>query len=97
MSDQRIYVASLSDYNGGRLHGVHIDMGDALDIDEVWGKVNAMLAASPEFKAFPQGGPAEEWAIHDYEGFGGWHLGENENLEKVLMVANLIANKGEAF
>jgi antirestriction protein len=92
---QRIYVASLSDYNAGILHGVWIDLADVDDIDDLWTKVKAMLAASVATKKY--GDVAEEWAIHDYEGFGGWRLSEYENLEKVLMVANLIANNGDAF
>ncbi len=68
---RRIYVASLHDYNAGRLHGVFIDLADYEDGDEIDEKVQAMLAASPEFKAFPAGGPAEEYEIHDHEGWGG--------------------------
>ncbi len=72
MSDpRRIYVASLHDYNAGHLHGVFIDLADYDDGDEIAEKVQAMLAASPEFKAFPEGGPAEEYEIHDHEGWGG--------------------------
>lgn len=87
---QRIYVASLSDYNAGRLHGCWIDLGEVDDIDDLWAKVNEMLARSRE-------AGAEEWAIHDYEGFGGYRLSESESFEKVLLLANLIANKGDAF
>jgi len=54
--EYRIYVASLSDYNAGRLHGAWIDATQ--DADEIEAEVQEMLAASPE--------PiAEEWAIHD--------------------------------
>lgn len=87
---QRIYVASLSDYNAGRLHGVFIDFSEVEDVDEVWAKINAMLAASPEAKAFPQGGPAEEWAIHDYEGFGEWRISEYESIAHVFVAAKFI-------
>src|SRR5581483_3902347 len=63
----RIYVASLADYNAGRLHGVWIDA--AQEPDDLQLHINAMLARSTE--------PiAEEWAIHDFEGFNGLHLGE---------------------
>ena len=87
---QRIYVASLSDYNAGRLHGVHIDLSECDDVDEVWARINKMLAASPEFKAFPQGGPAEEWAIHDYEGFGEWRISEYQSINTVFVAAKFI-------
>lgn len=58
----RVYVASLTDYNAGILHGCWVDFtGDAHM------EVAAMLAASPTAKR--EGQPAEEYAIHDHEGF----------------------------
>lgn len=76
----RIYVASLSDYNAGILHGAWIDFDQLDDIDDLWNAVRAMLAASPTAKAEP-GQPAEEWAIHDYEGWCGFSLSEYCGLE----------------
>lgn len=84
----RIYVASLSDYNAGRLHGVWITLDD--DIETTWSQLHAMLASSTE----PH---AEEWAIHDYEGFGPLALDEWENIEQVHAIANGIAEHGGAF
>jgi len=82
----RIYVASLSDYNAGRLHGRWIDANQsAEDITE---EVRAMLAASPE-------PVAEEWAIHDYEGFGSLSLSEWETFERVADIAAAIEEHGE--
>lgn len=88
----RIYVASLSDYNAGTLHGRWIDA--TLDVDEINEQVQAMLAASPTFREFPQGGPAEEWAIHDYDNFGSLRLGEYEPFDKVHAIAEAIAEHG---
>jgi antirestriction protein len=68
----RIYVACLAAYNSGRLHGAWIDA--ASDVWEIWADVQAMLAASPE-------ADAEEFAIHDYEGFEGVRIGEFESLK----------------
>lgn len=67
MTELRIYVASLSDYNAGILHGAWIDCEgkDAADLME---EVQAMLRASPT--AHREGLRAEEFAIHDHEGFG---------------------------
>ena|SRR6202795_4986381 len=87
-STPRIYVASLSDYNAGRLHGNWIDA--AQEPEELLDAVAAMLAASP----MPG---AEEWAIHDYEGFNGLALGEHESLESVAQIAAGIAEHGLAF
>ena len=84
----RIYVASLADYNAGRLHGAWIDATQ--DADDMQEEVNKMLAESKE--------PiAEEWAIHDYEGFQGLKLGEWESFDKVSEWATAIAEHGEAY
>ena len=59
----RIYVADQAAYNAGHLHGVWIDA--TLELDDIQGQVDAMLAASPVEDA-------EEYAIHDFEGFDGY-------------------------
>jgi antirestriction protein len=84
----RIYVASLSDYNAGRLHGIWLDA----DVDEetLHEGVRTMLAASTE----PY---AEEYAIHDYESFGPLHINEFESLESVSRLGRGIAENGMAF
>jgi hypothetical protein len=56
----------LSDYNAGILHGVWIDAVE--DADELQEPIDRMLAASPTTRRY--GDVAEEWAIHDFEGFG---------------------------
>lgn len=84
----RIYVASLSDYNDGRLHGSWVDA--AQEPDQLVEAVEAMLRAS----RVPG---AEEWAIHDYEGFGPLGLSEHESLEQISQLGQGIAAFGEAF
>jgi len=84
----RIYVASLADYNEGRLYGAWIDA--AQDEEELERCVKEMLARSPS-------PGAEEWAIHDYEGFGLLRLDEFESLAAVAKVASGIAEHGPAF
>lgn len=83
----RIYVACLAAYNNGKLHGKWIDA--AQDVDDIWAEIKEMLKASPE-------PGAEEWAVHDYEGFSPWRLSEWPSIEKVAMVAELVEDKGEA-
>ena len=84
----RIYIASLSDYNAGRLHGRWINA--ARPADELREDIAAMLARSPE--------PiAEEWAIHDYTDFCGTSVDEHEDLETVSELARGIAQHGHAF
>ncbi len=82
----RIYVACLAAYNNGRLHGRWIDA--ALGEDHIWEEVRAMLGASPEASA-------EEWAIHDYEGFEGAPLSEYSSFETIAALAEFIEERGE--
>ena len=82
----RIYVACLAAYNSGYLHGAWIDAAQ-----EPWGIYDAvrdMLAASPI-------ADAEEWAIHDYEGFGGIRIEEYTGFDRVSELATFLAEHGE--
>jgi antirestriction protein len=84
----RIYVASLSDYNAGRLHGTWMPAGIGAEALEA--AIQLMLDASPE-------PGAEEWAIHDYENFGPIHLPEYISIETVARLAEGIIEHGPAF
>ena len=77
-SGPRIYVACLAAYNAGILHGAWIDADQPAD--DMYAAVREILAASP----MPG---AEEWAIHDYEGFGPLSLSEWESFERVSAIA----------
>jgi antirestriction protein len=86
--EPRIYVASLSDYNAGRLLGAWINANQ--QHEDIQEGINEMLSRSPE--------PiAEEWAIHDYEGFGPLRIDEYESIEHVAKVARGIVNRGRAY
>jgi len=88
MSDDiRIYVADLAAYNNGYLHGVWIDATQ--EIDDIWEQINKMLKASPIDEV------AEEFAIHDYEGFGSYRLGEYEGIETAHKIACFIEEHEE--
>lgn len=77
----RIYVACLASYNNGTLHGEWIDATQGQDA--IWRDVSQMLLRSPaEY--------AEEWAIHDYEGFGDIQLSEYVSFETVATYAAFI-------
>lgn len=81
----RIYVACIAAYNNGHLHGAWIDAAQ-----EPWGlydETKAILAASPI-------GGAEEWAIHDYEGFGEIRIEEYTGFERVSALACFITEHG---
>jgi antirestriction protein len=84
----KIYVASLSDYNAGRLHGEWLDA--AQEPEALLAGISSMLAASRE-------PGAEEWAIHDYEAFAPVRLGEYESIEQVSKIALGIVEHGPAF
>ncbi|MDB9846211.1 antirestriction protein ArdA [Acidimicrobiales bacterium] len=84
----KIYAACLAAYNSGYLHGdwIHADQ----EAEYLHAEIQDMLERSPIRGA-------EEWAIHDYEGFGAFNLHEYENLETVARVAGGIALHGLAF
>jgi len=84
----RVYVACLAAYNNGKLYGAWIDANQ--DADDIWTDVQAMLAASPE-------SDAEEWAIHDCDGFYGLRLGESASFETVAELAGLLTEHGAAY
>jgi antirestriction protein len=84
-SDIRIYVACLAAYNSGHLHGRWIDAGQGEA--HIWEQTRVMLAASPE----PD---AEEWAIHDYEGFEGAPISEYSSFETIAEYADFISERG---
>lgn len=82
----RIYVACLAAYNSGYLHGAWIDA--AQEPWTIYDEVKAMLTASPV-------AGAEEWAIHDYEGFGEVRIEEYTGFDRVSALAMFIAEHGE--
>ena len=84
----RIYVSSLADYNAGRHHGRWIDADQ--NIEDIRREVAELLAESKELVA-------EDWAIHDYENFGGLRLSEFEDLEFVAEVTRLMGEHGAIF
>jgi antirestriction protein len=87
MSDEiRIYVADLAAYNAGYLHGKWIDLDS--DLDEIWNQIKIMLKESPVEDA-------EEYAIHDYEGFGNYPLSEYEGIERAIEVAQYLITHPE--
>lgn len=80
----RIYVACLSAYNNGKLHGRWIDcIHGRADIEEA---IADMLAASPE----PD---AEEYAIHDAEGWG-FRVEESHDLAELAQAAQYLGEYG---
>ena len=88
VNDPAIYAASLADYNDGRLHGRWIKANQ--EAEEIQAEISNMLAESR--MAY-----AEEWAIHDYEGFASFQVSEYESIPTVARIAQGIAEHGPAF
>ncbi len=84
----KIYVACLSAYNNGHLHGEWIDANQ--EVHCIHEDIQKMLKCSP----VPC---AEEWAIHDYEGFERLNISEYESIESVANYAQLIMEHGAAY
>ena len=82
----RIYVADLAAYNAGKLHGIWIDASK--DLEEIIDDVEKMLSKSPVENA-------EEYAIHDHEGFEGYDLSEFTSLKRVNEMAWFIEEHGK--
>lgn len=92
--EPRIYVASLSDYNNGLLHGAWLRADDT--VEDLQEAIDVMLTASPWARR--TGEPAEEWRIDDYEGFGEYlDIGGFENLATVAALADGVTQHGAAF
>lgn len=70
----RIYVADLAAYNAGSLHGKWIDLGQFADEEDLLAEIQANVLLPYH----------EEWAIHDYEGFGPIKVSEYEALHNVI-------------
>jgi antirestriction protein len=81
----RIYVACLAAYNNGYLHGAWIDATQGEW--GIWDDIQKMLAASP----IPE---AEEYAVHDYEGFEGARISEYMGIETIAKLAAFITEHG---
>lgn len=91
----QIYVACLASYNAGILHGKWIDASQGKET--VWEEIRTIMKTSTEESA-------EEWAIHDYQGFHGVKIDEWESIDKVCELAEAIqeheeqeSGKGEVF
>ncbi len=108
----RLYVACLASYNNGVLHGRWIDVGqDADEIQSEIAAILResqfpnVTVDCPECDGVGctecgdtgKVASAEEWAVHDFEGFGEINLGEYPDIEEVAALAAAIDEHGEPF
>lgn len=78
-NNPQIYIACLSAYNNGFLHGEWIDVSEGIDhINEC---IKEILSTSPVAEE------CEEWAIHDFQGFGDFRVSESHDLEELCEMA----------
>ncbi len=82
----QIYVVCLSSYNNGILFGEWIDA--TCNVEDIQEQIKQLLAKSPT-------PGAEEFAIHDYRGFGSLHIKRDESIEKVQEKALFIVEHGD--
>ena len=80
-----IYVADLAAYNSGILHGNWISLADKSS-DEVSEEIEAILAEGTKLysEKHTLNGKHEEYAIHDYEGFGPIKVGEYDSVSDLV-------------
>ena len=85
MDTPQIYVACLASYNNGILFGEWIDATQSET--DIMAEIYDMLENSPEEDA-------EEFAVHDYEGFGDVDIDEYTSIQAIAEYANFIQQHG---
>lgn len=97
----RVWIACLASYNAGRLIGEWVDATDADEMREATERITVeAIKAATEAGEFPvYFGVPEEFAIHDYDGFGDLSstLGEYPSWETVARIGALIEQYGDTF
>lgn len=84
-SKLRIFISCLAAYNAGFIHGKWVTALNSPDkIYDIIKK--EILATSPQHST--------EWAIHDYEGFGGLNI-TDESIEEICEMAQIISEWSE--
>lgn len=95
MNEMRIYVASLSDYNDGRLEGKWFDLADYSNASELMEAIQEML--DDLTKKYNDGEVREEWAVHDYEGIpstlASEYMGE-QDFQQLYDIAEVADDRG---
>lgn len=85
MDTPQIYVACLASYNNAILHGEWIDATQSES--DIMAEIYEMLENSPI-------AGAEEFALHDFEGFGSADIGEYTSIKTVAEYAVFIQQYG---
>lgn len=92
----KVYIASLSDYNNGRLEGKWFDLSDYLSASDLMDEINDMLNDLTKKYKNVDGEVREEWAVHDYEGIpptlASEYMGEAD-FEKLLEIRKVAEDR----
>lgn len=92
----KVYIASLSDYNNGRLEGKWFDLSDYLSASDLMDDINNMLKDLTKKYKKIDGEVREEWAVHDYEGIpptlASEYMGEAD-FEKLLEIRKVAEDR----
>jgi len=70
---------------------VEVECPECKDGGDLWKETCPMCKATGKVSS------AEEWAIHDFEGFGSIKLGEYEGISEVVELAQKLEEHGEIF
>ena len=93
----RVYIASLSDYNNGRLEGKWFDLSDYLSASDLMNDIHDMLQDLTKKYKNVDGEVREEWSVHDYEGIpptlASEYMGEPD-FEKLLEIRKVAEDRG---
>jgi antirestriction protein len=87
----KIYVACLSAYNNGYLHGLWVDATQ--EPEDIQDDIKWMLSWSPVV----DDEACDEWAIHDYENWMGIEINECEDISQLTELANILQEHGKPF
>jgi antirestriction protein len=92
----RVYIASLSDYNNGRLEGKWFDLSDYLSASDLMNDIHDMLKDLTKKYKNVDGEVREEWAVHDYEGIpptlASEYMGEAD-FEKLMEIRKIAEDR----
>ena len=89
--EQKIYIADLTAYNYGYLHGAWINVSEG--VAAMTRCLKDILATSP---LIDSGEEIEEYMIHDWEGFGDLDLTYESDFYKIYQLAELV-NKYDGY
>lgn len=90
----KIYVACLSSYNCGFLHGKWLDLDNYSDSEEVLAAIHDEILQAPNNPAKSKYNElCEEWAIHDFEAPEACRICEYDSIERLMEMNELLNDK----